>query len=159
MHFLWQERACVAAAANDFTDNGGTDVREIGTADEEQGVHAVPHDVVELRNGFFVVEIGSVAQAADEKFGADVHTIVSGEVFKIVNPHFRLVFENLAQPFHALFEAEQVFFLGIDPDSHYDLIEQGQCAAHDFYMAGGDGVERPGKDSDFFHHTVNWYAK
>jgi hypothetical protein len=58
--------------------------------------------------------------------------------------------EDLPQPFKPLFEREEVLFLGVYPDGHYDLVEKRGSPPYQVDVAGGDGVERP-RENGYAH--------
>lgn len=151
-YLLRNKRARVRPTHDDFADDSAADVRKFGLRNQENRLDAVADDVIELGNGFFVVEIGGIAEAAQEVARADAFAVIGGEVFKIVNFHAGVFGENLAQPFEALVEREKVFFDGIDADGDDDFVEQRQGTFHQINVAEGDGVKRAGKDCDF--HSV-----
>lgn len=55
------EWAHVAAAAYDFADDGGADVRILRFADEKDGFKALADGEIELRNDALVVKVGGGA--------------------------------------------------------------------------------------------------
>ncbi len=129
-------------------------MRELWLGDEEHCLDAAAHNVVKLRDRFFVVEIRRVAQAAQQESRADALAVMRGKVFESIHPHTGLIFKDLTQPFHTLFVREQVLFGTVDTHCHDDLIEEGQGPSHQVHMADGDRVERTGKDCEFFVHFV-----
>ena len=108
--------------------------------------------MVELGNRFFVIEIGGIAEAAQEVAGTDAFAVVGSQVFKLIYLDGGIPRKHLTQPFEALVERKEIFFGRIDPDSDDDFVEQRQSPFHQINMTDGDRVKRAWKDGDF--HSV-----
>ncbi len=147
--FFWKKRFGVAAAHNDFANDGAADVRKCGLGNQKNGLDAVAHDVIDLGNRFFVVEIGGVPQAAQQIVCANFFAIMGSQVFKTVHLDFWVFFENLPNPLQSLVERKKVFFRRIDADSNDYFIKKWQRTHDQIDMAGSDWVERTGKNSNF----------
>jgi len=151
-YLLRNKRPRISPANNNLSNNRTADVRELRLCNQKHRLDAPAYDVIELRDGFFVIEVGRVAQAAQQEAGTDALAVVGREVFKAVHTHTRFFFKDLTQPFHALFVGEQVFFGAVDAYRHDDLVKQRQGSFHQVHMTNGDWVEGTGKDCEFFVH-------
>lgn len=145
-----RNKGCGVGASDDnFPYDGAADVRKLRLGNQKHGFDPVADDMVELGNGFFIIEIGGIAQAAQEVAGADTLTVMRRQVLKGIDADLRVFGKNLPQPFHALFQREQVFFGGIDTHCDNNFVEEGQGAPYQIHMADSDGVKRTGEYRDF----------
>ena len=115
--------AGIAAALDDLPDDGRTDMGVARLCDQEDRLDAAAHNVIELGDGFFVVEIGGVPQATQQVGSTDLLAIMRRQALESVDPYPGFVSKNRAQPMQALFEGKQIVLLGIFSDGDDDLIE------------------------------------
>lgn len=129
-YLFWNKRCGIGSADDDFPHNGAADVRKLRLRDQENGFDSISHDMIELGNRFFVIKIGGIAQAAQQKPCANALAVMRGKVFELIDTNTRVFGKNLPEPFQALFMGEKVFFGRINPNGDNNLIEKGQCPFH-----------------------------
>ena len=97
-NLFWQERTGVGPSNNDFADDGAADMRKFGLRNKKNRLYAVSYNVVELRNGFFVIKIGGIAQSAQQEARTNAVAVMRGEVFEVVHFYLWVFFEYFPQP-------------------------------------------------------------
>lgn len=125
-------------------------MRELRLADEENRFD-VGEFVIELADGFFVIKIGGISEAAQKVFCPDSLAKMDGQFFKMRHFDRRAIGKNLPKPVKSLFERKQRFFLRIDPDGDHDFFKKRQRPFDQIDMADGNRVERTRENSNFFH--------
>ena len=116
--------------------------------------------MVELRDGFFIIKIRCVAQAAQQVLRTDVPRIVGCEPLKLIHAHLGLICKYLPDPGQALLQREECALLCIGADGYNHLIKQRKCPHHQIDMPLGDGIKRSGEYAYFFHwRTLFFYRQ
>jgi hypothetical protein len=135
------EFAHITSVAVYITDNGGAVCGVLWMGDQEDAVHFWGEFTVYLGNGFFKLEIFSIAQAAYHVVGTYASAKVDGEPFVV--SHLDLVFkiEGLFDPFLAVIKSKHVFFFGIKANGYNDFIEEWKRSFDEVFVAFGDGIE------------------
>src|SRR5690242_6088387 len=111
-------------------------MRKFRSTDQEKRFDLVTDDVIELENGFFIIEIGRIAQAPDQEPGTYLFTVMGSQSFKNIHPDARFAFEYLFDPLPSLLDGKQGLLLRIDPDGNGDFIKQGERPPDQVHMTG-----------------------
>ena len=140
-----------------------TSVAVIGRTVGEAGRNTVctsgRHGLVHAGDLHFVVEVGAVAQAADQDGGAallrgsDGEIVVGGRLERAAGLRGDRA-EHLLNHLEALLRRKQRLFAGVDPDGHDQPVAEADGMPDHVQMAVGDGVEGAGIERDTGHKTV-----
>jgi len=99
----------------------------------------------------FELKIGGGTQAAEDIGDVVFFTEIGGQSFVGCDANLGIRGKDFFKPFQALFEREQVFFFGIDPNGHRNVIEQAEAAQHHGLVSFGYWIEGAGEDGRFVH--------
>ena len=79
---------------------------------------------------------------------------VGGEAVVGDGAHAGLVAEEVFDEPDAAGGAQEAFFLDVVAYSYDDMVEQGESAPDDVFVAGGEGIEGAGENGFFLHKCL-----
>ncbi len=138
----------LSAEGGDLLDEGGGSEAEVFAGHDEDGFDggdlAVGEGDAEL-----VVEIGEVAEAAEDGGGLAFLNELNGEAFVGFDGDVGEAAGEGAEEFEAFVDGEEEFFFGVDADGDDEAVKELAAAVNNVYMAKCGGVEGTGEDGDF----------
>ena len=139
----------VAAHACDLSHECGGDRAYPGRGRQEHGLDVGRHRLVHSGHLHFIVEIGAVAQAADEQLRAFAlrrrdDEIGKGRDLQFAAGFFGKIGAGLLQHGRAFLGRKQRRLAGMNADRKHEPAGQPDGLADDVEMAVGDRIERPG---------------
>jgi hypothetical protein len=138
----------------DLADKARTGVGEVEASDDKGGLEATDLAVGEGLLDL-ALEIGEVADAAEEGGGAGVLGEVDGEALEALDADSggaRLALDyrrkQFADHLDAFIEGEERVFAGVAADGDDDLVEEAAAAGDDVEVTVGNWVKAAGEDGD-----------
>ena len=149
---LWGEKAFkllgLSAEGGDLLDEGGGGEAEVFAGHDEDGFDggdlAVGEGDAEL-----VVEVGEVAESAEDGGGLAFFDELDGEAFVGFNGDVGEAAGERAEEFEAFVDGEEEIFFGVNADGDDEAVEELAAAINNVYMTKCRGIEGTGKDGDF----------
>ena len=98
-------------------------MRKLRAADQKHGLYILSNNMIELTDGLFIVEIGSITKASQEKMSIYFFAIMNRKPFKNIHLDSGFIFKNILNPPPTVIDGEKRLLLGIDSYGHDDLIK------------------------------------
>jgi hypothetical protein len=83
--------------------------------------------------------------------GVYFFAVIHCQSYKRVGTYPVIVAKNVVHHFHSGLYFKKRLLGRVDPNGNNDFIKNAQSTKYYIFMTYGKRIERPGKDSDFFH--------